>query len=97
MIRNCDSLTPPRVTIISALPGARSAASADFHKKHTHLNNYIKSYGEPDYRPICDAMVEDVLGLQDDWCQWHECEGSLSLRAENEAINRVLSHCVRTR
>ena len=37
-------------------------------------------------------MVEDVLGLQDDWCQWHECEGSPSLQAENEAINRVLSH-----
>ena len=37
-------------------------------------------------------MVEDVLGLQDDWCQWHECEDSPSLRAENEAINRVLSH-----
>lgn len=76
---------------LATLPGRR------FHKKHTHLNNYIKSYGEPDYRPISDAMVEDVLGLQDDWCQWHECEGSLSLRAENEAINRVLSHWNRFR
>jgi Uncharacterized conserved protein len=37
-------------------------------------------------------MVEDVLAVQDDWCQWHECEESPSLRAENEAINRVLSH-----
>ena len=45
---------------LATLPGRR------FHKKHTHLNNYIKSYGEPDYRPISDAMVEDVLGLQDD-------------------------------
>lgn len=71
---------------LATLPGKR------FHKKHTHLNNYIKSYGEPDYRPLNESMVEDVLGLQDNWCQWHECEGSPSLAAENEAINRVLSH-----
>ena len=56
------------------------------------MNSFIKAYGEPDYRPLNDEMVEDVLGLQDDWCQWHECESSPSLRAENEAINRVLSH-----
>ena len=73
------------------LPGKR------FHKKSTHFNNYVKTYGEPDYRPIGEALVEDVLGLQDDWCQWHECEGSPSLRAENEAINRVLSHWDRFR
>ena len=70
---------------LADLPGKR------FHKKSTHFNNYVKTYGEPDYRPIGEALVEDVLGLQDDWCQWHECEGSPSLRAENEAINRVLS------
>lgn len=71
---------------LATLPGRR------FHKKSTHYNNYVKNYGEPDYRPISDALVEDVLGLQDTWCQWHECEGSPSLRAENEAVNRVLSH-----
>ena len=73
-------------TDLAELPGNR------FHKKRNHYNGYIKAYGQPDYRPLSDAMVEDVLGLQDDWCQWHECEGSPSLQAENEAINRVLSH-----
>ncbi len=63
-----------------------------FHKKRNHYNSYVKAYGEPDYRGVTDAMVEDVLGVQDDWCQWHECEGSPSLLAENEAINRVLTH-----
>ena len=37
-------------------------------------------------------MIQDVLSVQDDWCQWHECDDSTSLRAENEAINRVLCH-----
>lgn len=71
---------------LATLPGNR------YHKKKNHVNSYIKTYGEPDYRPLNDVMVEDVLGLQDTWCQWHECESSPSLRAENEAINRVLSH-----
>ena len=62
------------------------------HKKKTHCNNYVKAYGEPDYHFLDEAMVEDVLSLQDDWCQWHECEDSPSLRAENEAINRVFAH-----
>ena len=69
----------------ATLPGNR------YHKKRNHLRGFEKAYGI-DYRPLDDAMVEDVLGLQDDWCQWHECEDSPSLRAENEAINRVLSH-----
>lgn len=71
---------------LAHLPGNR------FHKKKNHVNAFIKAYGGPDYRPLDDNMVEDVLGLEDDWCQWHECEDSPSLRAENEAINRVLSH-----
>lgn len=63
-----------------------------FHKKRNHYNSFIKTYGKPDYRGVTDAMVEDVLGVQDDWCQWHECSDSPSLLAENEAINRVLTH-----
>lgn len=63
-----------------------------FHKKRNHYNSFVKAYGEPDYRGVTNAMVEDVLGVQDDWCQWHECSDSPSLLAENEAINRVLTH-----
>lgn len=67
-------------------------AGSKFHKKRNHYNSYVKTYGQPDYRAISDAIVEDVLRVQDDWCQWHECDDSPSLRAENEAINRVLAN-----
>ena len=73
-------------TELATLPGNR------FHKKKNHYNAYVKTYGEPDYHELNDDIVEDVLALQDDWCQWHECGDSPSLTAENEAINRVLSH-----
>ncbi len=68
------------------LPGNR------FHKKRNHVNGYIKAYGEPEYHVLDDMAIDEVLALEDEWCQWHECAGSPSLLAENEAINRVLAH-----
>ncbi|GFH62834.1 MAG: conserved hypothetical protein [Candidatus Desulfovibrio kirbyi] len=71
---------------LATLPGNR------FHKKRNHYNSYIKVYGKVDYRRLDDALVDDVLSVQDTWCQWHDCEDSPSLQAENDAVNRVLSH-----
>ncbi len=71
---------------LAELPGNR------FHKKKNHVNAFLKTYGTPDYRPFDGDCLEDVLMLQDEWCQWHECAESNSLQAENEAINRVLAH-----
>lgn len=67
-------------------------AGNKFHKKRNHYNNYVKTYGTPDYRPINDTLVTEVLGVQEHWCQWHECADSPSLLAENDAIIRVLAH-----
>lgn len=69
---------------LADLPGPK------FHKKRTHVNAYIKTYGEPKYIEINADNVSLVLDVQDSWCQWHECEDSPSLRAENDAIQRVL-------
>ncbi len=63
-----------------------------YHKKRNHINGFKKAYGAPNYKNIDDATIEDVLSLQDKWCQWHECTNSKALFAENEAINSVLSH-----
>ncbi len=71
---------------LATLPGNK------YQKKRNHVNGYKKMYGEPDYRPMDDAVVEDMLSLQDEWCKWHECTNSPSLQAENTAINKVLSH-----
>lgn len=67
-------------------------AGNKFHKKRNHFNSYVKTYGSPDYKTIDDQMIQDVLSVQDDWCQWHECDDSPSLMAENDAVNRVLLH-----
>ncbi|MDR3319445.1 MAG: phosphatidylglycerol lysyltransferase domain-containing protein [Desulfovibrio sp.] len=70
---------------LALLPGNR------FHKKKNHYNRYKKKYGE-DYHNLDNDMIEEVLILQDNWCQLHECHDSPSLVAENKSINRVLSH-----
>lgn len=69
---------------LARLPGNR------FHKKKNQVNAFRKAYGTPDFHPVDDRMIEECLALQDTWCQWHDCEGSPSLLAENDAINRVL-------
>ncbi len=69
-----------------------SLAGNRFHKKRNHLNSYIKTYGEPDYKPLGVDTACDVLEVQDVWCHWHECDDSPSLRAENDAIRRVLTN-----
>lgn len=73
---------------LATLPGAK------FHKKKTHVNSFRRLYGE-DYRSL-DAehpeRIEDVLKLQEEWCQWRDCENSPSLRAENDAIFRVMGN-----
>lgn len=61
-----------------------------YHRKKNHYNSYVKTYGEPDYRSVTDGHISDVLSVQHVWCDCHECEDSPSLKAENDAITRVL-------
>ncbi len=73
---------------LAELPGPK------FHKKKSHVNAFYRLYGE-DYR-VLDAhhpeRIEDVLSLQEEWCRWRDCESSPSLRAENDAVFRVLGN-----
>ena len=62
-----------------------------YHKKKNLLNQFIKLY-EYEYRPLSESCVETVLGMQTDWCRWHDCEESETLLAENDAVSRVLAH-----
>lgn len=75
-----------RTSDLATLSGNR------YHKKKNHLSAYKKAYGEPDYRPISDRIIEDCLALQDTWCQWNDCAGSETLAGENFALNQLLSH-----
>ena len=60
-----------------------------FHKKKNHVNQFKKHYNW-EYHPMTSDCVEYVMEMQEEWCQWRECEESEALIAENEVIIRVL-------
>ncbi len=64
-----------------------------FHKKKNHVNSFYKNYGNNYYEfqadPQQKGSIEEVLLLQEEWCQWHDCATSDSLRAENDVVFRV--------
>jgi hypothetical protein len=62
-----------------------------FHKKKNLFNQFLSAY-EHSYLPLSDAMIEQALNMQEDWCTWRDCESSDTLAAENKAIARVLHH-----
>lgn len=65
-----------------------------FHKKKNHVNTFHKTYSFEQVmltpQTGVKGSLEDVLLLQNEWCQWHDCQNSDSLYAENDAVFRVI-------
>ncbi len=60
-----------------------------FHKKKNLLNQFKKKYTYQ-FVPLDQDIADMAMALQEDWCTWRDCESSLSLSAENNAIKKVL-------
>jgi hypothetical protein len=67
------------------LPGNR------FHKKKNLFSQFVRST-EYTFHPMTQDCVESALAMQERWCAWRDCESSLTLALENDAIRRVLEH-----
>ena len=61
-----------------------------YHKKKNLLNQFTKKYNFQ-YQPFGPELIEQAMGMQEDWCTWRDCESSDVLSAENKAIARVLA------
>ena len=61
-----------------------------YHKKKNLLNQFLKKY-EFTYLPLEPGLIDQALGMQEDWCTWRDCESSEVLSAENKAIARILN------
>ena len=62
-----------------------------FHKKKNLLNQFKKRY-DYTYSPFASPVKEQILKMQEDWCEWRDCESSELLAAENRVIERVITH-----
>lgn len=61
-----------------------------FHKKRNLVNQFKKKY-DYEYIPFGLDMIRQAESMQEDWCEWRDCESSKALSAENRAIMSVLS------
>jgi hypothetical protein len=70
---------------LRSLPGNR------YHKKKNHLNRFKKKWG---YRFLCfdEPLIENVLQLQEDWCEFKDCNGSTDLIYEDQAVLEALKN-----
>ena len=59
------------------------------HKKKNHLNKFLKSV-EYQYHPLAQNLVDDVLGMQEDWCRMRECSLHPELLDEDHAVFEAL-------
>lgn len=62
-----------------------------FHKKKNLLNQFVRKY-EHSYRQLRGDILDMALSMQENWCQWRDCEASDSLAAENRVIEKILHH-----
>ncbi|MGB5988076.1 MAG: phosphatidylglycerol lysyltransferase domain-containing protein [Desulfobacterales bacterium] len=59
-----------------------------FHKKKNLLNQFLRNY-EFSYQPLTARESAHALALQEDWCQWRDCEAQDALAAENRVIQKL--------
>jgi hypothetical protein len=60
-----------------------------YHRKKNHLNQFLRRYGF-EYKPLDGDLVEQVLGMQESWCQMRECVLNPELLAEDFAVREAL-------
>lgn len=66
-------------------------AGRRYHRKKNHYNQFVKS-APHQYKPLDMELVEQVLEMQEHWCQMRECGGDPSLINEDVAIKEALSN-----
>ncbi|MCP4216244.1 MAG: DUF2156 domain-containing protein, partial [bacterium] len=62
-----------------------------FHKKKNLANQFVKKYAY-EYQPLQSGTIGMARDMQEDWCEWRDCEALDSLAAENRAIAKVLEN-----
>ncbi len=62
-----------------------------YHKKRNHLNRFMKNY-DFEYRNLTPDLIDDVLSLQEAWCEFKDCYEDDNLFYEDSAICDALTN-----
>jgi len=66
-----------------------SISGNKFHSKKNKLRQFEKMY-DYEYLDVSSTTIEEILLMQKEWCEWRNCDGTPGLKAEHDAIIRVL-------
>ena len=62
-----------------------------YHRKKNHLNRFKKTVNF-EFRSMDDVLIDEVLQLQEDWCEFKECADNQDLFLEDQAIYEALKN-----
>jgi uncharacterized protein len=62
-----------------------------YRKKRNTINQFTKNF-EHEYRVLDESIVDSVLRLQNNWCEFKGCNGNFDLMNENIAVREALSN-----
>ncbi len=62
-----------------------------YHRKKNHLNRFFKNF-DHEYRPFSPGIIDNVLSLQEAWCEFKDCLADDNLFHEDSAVCEALSN-----
>lgn len=62
-----------------------------YHRKKNHLNRFKKSWNF-EFRHLDISLIDEVLELQEDWCEIRDCADSPDLLHEDQAVYEALKN-----
>lgn len=63
-----------------------------FQSKRNHINRFLKTYTDYEYKPITPELIPECLALEAEWCRANNCQEEKALAAERESLTYALNH-----
>lgn len=63
-----------------------------FQSKRNHINKFLKTYSDYEYKPITPGLVPECLAMEAEWCKANNCHEEKALIAERESLTYSLNH-----
>ena len=68
-----------------------SLSGNKYHRKKNHLNRFMRNY-DFEYQAFSIDLIDNVLSLQETWCEFRDCYEDDNLFHEDRAVCEALSH-----
>lgn len=63
-----------------------------YQSKRNHINRFLKTYANYEYKPITPELIPECLALEAEWCKANNCQEEKALAAERESLTYALNH-----